>query len=118
MIFTIVNARICQDLRDVTYALLGISILHESIAPNYSMSICEVHMDATRKMILGDGNLDVLCAVNRQRSWSAGLGDKPSWVPDWSTPAISNPLIRPYESHTSCTGPLIDLPGPFPFLMN
>lgn len=86
----------CGDKKDFIYALLGISKLDGKLFPDYSLSIGEAYRKVTKAMILDAGNLDILCDASRRAPSKLAHADKPSWVPDWSIPAVLSRMIEPH----------------------
>jgi hypothetical protein len=83
--------RSATDPRDMIFALLGLSSCPNSVTVNYSKSVRDIYIKATREMIINvteDGgtpsmpSLNIICTAYRSEQPSAhGL---PSWVPDFS----------------------------------
>jgi hypothetical protein len=75
-----------SDPRDKVYALLGLATDHVNVVPDYGRSVAEVYIDTAREMITSPGNLDVLCACEKQ-----GITEElPSWVPDWTAKSMKS----------------------------
>ena len=68
--------------RDRLYALIGFTSNMSSIgiSINYSISVPEVYIQATRAILANPGGVNILCAVQPDNNLSMDL---PSWVPDW-----------------------------------
>jgi hypothetical protein len=84
---------VCADPRDRIFALL--STLHVEYAsagfiPDYSKSVERVYQDVVVELLRKLGSLQLLTTVEIPHLEGAS-----SWVPDWSTPRISRPLIAP-----------------------
>lgn len=84
------SGRNASDPRDMIYALLGLSSCPKSFDVDYSKSVRQVYVEATKVMIMGISNdkktpkssLNIICSAYRCYKKSAfGL---PSWVPDFS----------------------------------
>lgn len=84
------------NARDYVYGLLGMSGDGEQagIVPRYAASVIDIYTDLVRKLVRATESLDVLCACRGERNLTA----LPSWVPDWSTDAVS-PSICLYERY-------------------
>ncbi|KAK5406882.1 hypothetical protein LTR06_008377 [Exophiala xenobiotica] len=94
----------CADKRDRIYALLSLLDAAGSslgVKPDYTKSVFEVYKDVTLRRLLDASDLEILCRVelqdepSRPENWS-------SWVPDWSTPRLTDPLQRSFASGSSC----------------
>ncbi|KAK5125466.1 hypothetical protein LTR85_000575 [Meristemomyces frigidus] len=82
------------DARDKIYGLLGLCSDTIGIQSNYALSLRDVYIDCSVKLIEHSGNLDLLC----QGPWEP-LGnqfrnpDLPSWCPDYEHPGTSRILF-------------------------
>ncbi|KAF4446663.1 hypothetical protein F53441_9704 [Fusarium austroafricanum] len=120
-----------SDPRDKVFALLGLAHPGYNIEPNYDSSntISEVLIDTAKRIILFEGNLDILSYAIRLKR--AEMSDLPSWVPDWASPESHRPFIGHSEDYSeeqrnqskndilrSVRGLLVDVlkePGASPF---
>lgn len=71
------------DPRDMIFAFAGLPNndgVH--FTPDYSQTVAEVYMGATRAFIDAEGRLDVLALTGGDRS--SEREELPSWCPDWS----------------------------------
>ncbi|KAE8153308.1 heterokaryon incompatibility protein-domain-containing protein [Aspergillus avenaceus] len=96
----------CVDQRDRIYCLLGIASNndHLNIKPEYDLSVREVYIDATVRMLRNSHCLDLLTSVAPKRLSC----DLPSWVPDWSTardlwelmhiPFLARQTLEPFDT--------------------
>ncbi|KAE8447643.1 hypothetical protein EG329_010614 [Mollisiaceae sp. DMI_Dod_QoI] len=87
------------DTKDKIYALLGL-LDHEeleslSVVPNYQKeyTAIETYIDTANSILRTTGNLDLLSVPSTLESDLLAL-QLPTWVPDWSKPPSSFPLIR------------------------
>lgn len=83
----------CKDPRDKVLAVLGIS--HDDnrwiVYPGYQWPVVNLYTSIVSYWVWGIGKMDISFLNHIQDS---NLEHKlPSWVPDWSTPAIATPLI-------------------------
>jgi hypothetical protein len=84
------SGRDSTDPRDMIYALLGLASCPESITVDYSKSVHQVYVEATKAMIADVSNpgwtskpsLNIICSA--YRSYRPSSFDLPSWVPDFS----------------------------------
>ncbi|KAF2135243.1 uncharacterized protein K452DRAFT_210786, partial [Aplosporella prunicola CBS 121167] len=81
----------CSDQRDRIYGML--SLLHPShqkmgILPNYSLSVPQVYQDTTLRFIEYWKSLAILFQCELQDPSSK----MPTWVPDWSSEPLANPI--------------------------
>ncbi|KAE8449252.1 hypothetical protein EG329_008419 [Mollisiaceae sp. DMI_Dod_QoI] len=101
--------RSATDPRDMIFALLGLSSCPNSVTVNYSTSVRDIYIKATRAMIIDateDGgrssipSLNIICTAYRSELPSDhGL---PSWVPDFSrAPDFGKIMMQMIES--ACT---------------
>jgi hypothetical protein len=68
------------DGRDMIFGLLGIIPRHESILPNYSLTIQQVYISVT-ELLLNQGFLRVLWSCSHPKTTE----HLPSWVPDFAS---------------------------------
>jgi hypothetical protein len=94
----------CTDSRDRIYALLSLLDAAGSglgVEPDYTKCVFEVYKDVALRRLLDASDLEILCGIelqdelSRPKNWS-------SWVPDWSTPRLTNPLELLFASGSSC----------------
>ncbi|XXH01363.1 hypothetical protein Hte_007721 [Hypoxylon texense] len=78
----------CSDKRDKIYAIMGLISEPLSIEVNYDLSVSQVYEDVLRRHFSHRGTLDLLtwCELNKNSP------RRPTWVPDWSAPRITNPM--------------------------
>jgi hypothetical protein len=77
--------RDASDARDKVFAVLGLvqqGGLDVNLEPDYIASVEDVYSNATRAVVEGSGNLDILGACYTCKSEYSG--SLPSWVADWS----------------------------------
>ncbi|KAH6680846.1 heterokaryon incompatibility protein-domain-containing protein [Halenospora varia] len=83
----------CKDPRDKVLALLGIS--HDDNRwieyPNYKWPVVNLYTSIVSYWVWGIGKMDISFLNHIQDSNPEHK--LPSWVPDWSTPAVATPLI-------------------------
>ena len=91
----LIHTRNCKstDPRDKINAVVGMAAEYAEAAlqPNYFLTTVETFAKVAQFCIIRGRNLDVLCQVQGTQS-IVGL---PSWVPDWSSPAVSEVLGWP-----------------------
>ena len=83
---------LCSDPRDKIYALLSLLTPGErdlGIQPNYAKSVTEVYQHALMCWSLHCKSLTLLQTAET----SEDPPKRPSWVPDWSTARITQPLV-------------------------
>ena len=104
------------DPRDMIYALLGLCTDTLGIRSDYSLSVKDIFIDCSKRIIDRDGNLDLVCQgpwelfeTEKRYSTQQRTPDLPSWVPDYSNPGKSNILFA--QRSIFCAGPE-KLPGP------
>lgn len=89
--------RLCTEPRDNIYALLGVS-LPLDVSVDYSKSISDIFVDATRAMICQERHTDLLCLTPASEVEVArqleGL-NFPSWVPHFEVWLQLSNLISP-----------------------
>lgn len=81
----------CTDPKDRIYAVLA--LLHPShremgIVPKYSLTTAQVYEEATLRFVEYWNSLAILFQCELQESSPV----MPSWVPDWSTELLANPI--------------------------
>jgi hypothetical protein len=78
------HSRYCKatDLRDKVYAFIGLGDKGYNIVPDYSLSLAEVLVDTTRKIIEHEDSLDIL--TRAVASQSVPNRNLPSWAVDWT----------------------------------
>ncbi|KAI4858973.1 heterokaryon incompatibility protein-domain-containing protein [Hypoxylon rubiginosum] len=78
----------CSDKRDKIYAIMGLISEPLSIGVDYSLSVSQVYEDVFRRYLGHRRTLDLLtwCELNKNSP------RRPTWVPDWSAPRITNPM--------------------------
>ena len=90
----------CTDQRDRIYAILNLVKMQEraDIRPDYSKSTREVFEEVVLKTIFELGRLSIItaCEINTTK-----LVDLPSWVPDWTTARLCNPIWNPKACYNS-----------------
>lgn len=99
------------DAKDKVYGLLGFPTRDASpetgvfIRPNYTQSLSDLYTVVARKLLLNEGNLDLLSFVVH-KGWrenvdkanmlhveqDTGASDLPSWVPNWNTKDVIFPF--------------------------
>lgn len=89
----------CADPRDRVFAVLSMCREDEmggNIKVDYSKTVEQVYRDFTLKQIMHMHSLEILssCALNSE----GGLGQLPSWVPDWRRPVLPKRL----HGHHAC----------------
>ncbi|KAF2127167.1 HET-domain-containing protein [Dothidotthia symphoricarpi CBS 119687] len=113
------------EAKDKVYGLLGFPTRDASletgvfIRPNYTQSLAGVYADVARKLLVKEGNLDVLSFVvhpgwrenvDEQQKESVkpdtAAEDMPSWVPDWNAKETIYPLagFGPGKAHKAGLG--------------
>jgi hypothetical protein len=72
--------------RDKIYSLLGIARPYPNceLCPDYILSWQDVYRNATRYVIQGSQNLDIIASAASAR----GLSELPSWVPDFADQSV------------------------------
>lgn len=84
-------SRDCYDQRDRIYALLGIRREdgpEYSIKVDYKKSARDLYVEVARKVMTSQKSLR-LCGESAERMLADGIGNLPSWAPDWSRqPAV------------------------------
>lgn len=85
----------CLDPRDRIYALLSIFASSLAIKPDYAKSYIEVYKDFTLRSIRQLGYLNILTTGEMGES---SVDGRPSWVPDWSKPRVTSPLVAHYPA--------------------
>jgi hypothetical protein len=81
---------LCSDPRDKIFALQSLIDPGETeakIEPDYTKKLFEVYQDVMVQFIT-TGNLQLLGAIEMHEH----LEGVPSWVPDWSSPRLAEPL--------------------------
>ncbi|EPE34325.1 hypothetical protein GLAREA_10019 [Glarea lozoyensis ATCC 20868] len=75
--------RSATDPRDTIFALLGLSSYPESVTVDYSKSVRDIYVKATREMIIDTTgpSLNIICTT--YRSDRPSDHDLPSWIPDF-----------------------------------
>jgi hypothetical protein len=102
------RTRPCQstDPRDKVYACLNnVQPRPTNLKADYSKSVVEVYIDATKAVILQDNNLRILAFCERISADTPLLDGRerqliqnlPSWVPDFANERLSAPLFGGYE---------------------
>ncbi|KAL8878535.1 MAG: hypothetical protein Q9198_003674 [Flavoplaca austrocitrina] len=94
------NAK-CSDQRDRIYGVL--SLVEEpgrlGMKPDYTKTTAQVFQDVMLSIIFRTGDLNLLTSCELQ-----GERDEiPSWVPNWSIPRPSHPIIVTYACLASAT---------------
>ena len=84
----------CSDPRDKVYGMVGIAreCQEHSFPIDYSLSVGEVYLRATRWMIEHSKKLDVITATYPQKPEH----NLPSWAPDWTVSRLQNHLNEGY----------------------
>jgi hypothetical protein len=103
--------------RDKVYGLLGFPTRDAnletgvSIVPNYHLPVTDVYIDAARKVMEQDQNLDVLSFVVHMRHSIGNDIRLPSWVPDWTCKDIAYPFMgfTPENRHDAGSGRAMEL---------
>lgn len=83
------RGNLASDPRDKVIALVGMTPSSEdwSKLVDYSCTVEETYTNVVKLIIQRTSSVRVLCGVE---SRSADLPNLPSWVPDWSTPALTH----------------------------
>ena len=87
MLFTAVSQSQCSDPRDMVYGSLGLAPrwFAERICPDYTLSVADVHKEASLAYLRHTKRLDLL-----PYAFQGGRQAKaPSWVVDWSGPGLA-----------------------------
>jgi hypothetical protein len=99
ILHTLCDVHLCEasDPRDLIYACIALTDQHYGIQPDYTNGITleDVLTDLASKVILQDGNLDILRLALSTHKGNACHG-VPSWVPDWR----HGPDVRGYHVPT------------------
>ena len=104
--------KLCKDPRDKIFALLNLVVPESNVVADYTMTVSGVYFNATKRIILESGNLDVLCTSHAAEYSNSSRTDRrvdeiiPTWVIDWSSPPCSesmftfNGLVPRYKTAT------------------
>ena len=88
-LLTVTRGLAATDPRDKIYALLGIATgAGSDIVPDYTVSVEELYMDLTRRLLCAKTDEFYLDILNVPRQTKISLASEttrrlPSWVPDW-----------------------------------
>lgn len=88
----------CSDNKDKIYAILNLVDKRErmGLEPDYSRSTFEVYQDVVFYSLINRKSLQLLRFCERREP----AADKPTWVPDWSSPNDCN-LLQHFEASLS-----------------
>ncbi len=91
----------CEDPRDKVYAARGMAmdVLEGDIIPDYRKACSEVYLDVVR-FLMSETNSPTLDFLGFVFNLTAEISDRqpelvlPSWVPNWTTPVLYEPLYK------------------------
>ncbi|MCJ1249510.1 hypothetical protein MMC30_006735 [Trapelia coarctata] len=92
--------KLCKDPREKIFALLNLVVPESEMVADYTKTVSEVYLEATKIIILESSNLDVLCTSHDPEYRNSSRTDRrldeivPTWVPDWSSPPSSESMLR------------------------
>ncbi|KAK4541758.1 hypothetical protein LTR36_007467 [Oleoguttula mirabilis] len=90
------------DARDKVFGLLGLCSDTLGIQSNYSLSIRDVYIDCSVKLIKHHGNLDLLCQGPWELLGNEGRNPElPSWCPDYAHAGESRILFAQRDIYAS-----------------
>jgi len=91
--------KLCKDPRDKLLALLNLVVPESKMVADYTKTVSEVYLKATKSIILENSSLDVLCTSHNPEYRNSSRTDRrpdeivPTGVPDWSSPPVSESMF-------------------------
>lgn len=82
---------LCADPRDrifATLSLLCLQVKELAIEPDYTLTVSQTYQAFVKRSIKHYGRLSMLTSIEAELSFHS-----PSWVPDWSRPRQTNPIV-------------------------
>jgi len=100
------------DPRDNLYALLSLCLVSDRLDPDYTKTVVQVYMDATKELIANDQGLNVLCQQQRCiQSEAQKIATFPSWTVDIGHESCSGSKSwwqTTFERFAACSGAVYD----------